>query len=71
MRLQGQLLRGRAAAGLTQAQLAERLGRDVSTIKRWELGHVTPSATDLFRWADALGITIGFESGTSATKAEA
>lgn len=33
----------RAALGLTQAQLAERLGVSCVTVNRWERGHVRPS----------------------------
>lgn len=58
MKLQGQLVRQRGALGLTQPQLAERLPVSLATIKRWENGHATPSALDLFRWAAELGIAI-------------
>lgn len=32
------------SAGFTQEELAHRLGVDVSTVRRWEAGHTTPSA---------------------------
>ncbi|HEV3321452.1 MAG TPA: helix-turn-helix transcriptional regulator [Solirubrobacteraceae bacterium] len=37
------LVAGRRRAGLSQRQLAERLGRPQSTIARWETGHQQPS----------------------------
>ena len=65
MRLQGQLLAGRRAVGLTQAEVAERLGVSRRTFQRMEDGVADPSSTMLFRWADLLGIAI-----TSAPQAE-
>lgn len=58
MLLQGQLMRGRKARGFTQTELATSLGVSASTFKRWELGHAVPDATQLFRWADRLGVSI-------------
>lgn len=58
MKLQGQLIARRRALSLTQSQLADRLLVSLATMKRWESGHVTPSAMALFQWADALGIEI-------------
>ncbi|MDQ6745192.1 MAG: helix-turn-helix domain-containing protein [Actinomycetota bacterium] len=37
------LVAARRTAGLTQAQLGERLGRSRSTVARWELGEMEPS----------------------------
>lgn len=71
MKLQGQLIARRHALGLTQSQLADRLLVSLATMKRWESGHVTPSAMALFQWADALGIEITstvFAGVTSDTK---
>jgi superfamily II DNA or RNA helicase/DNA-binding XRE family transcriptional regulator len=42
----------REVLGLTQAQLAERLGVSFVTINRWERGHVRPSDLALDRLAD-------------------
>lgn len=45
----------REAKGLTQKQLAERLGCDVMTISRWELHKVAISTDALAALAEALG----------------
>jgi transcriptional regulator with XRE-family HTH domain len=37
----------RAIAGISQAQLAERIGRSEAAVSRWETGKATPSAWDL------------------------
>lgn len=48
----------RLHAGLTQAQLAERIGREHRTIHRWEYAQSEPNLTDLLLLADALGLPI-------------
>lgn len=45
----------REAKGLTQKQLAERLGCDVMTVSRWELHKVAISTDTLAALAEALG----------------
>ena len=57
------LLRSRAAAGLTQAELARRLGTTQSAIARLEGGRAPPSLAALRRYAEATGarLTVGFE----------
>lgn len=74
MRLQGQLMARRRALGLTQQDLADRLGNSLSSVKRMESGLTTPSAMMLFKWAAALGIELVsniVESVTSDTSGEA
>lgn len=58
MLLQGQLMRGRKARGLTQADVAERLGVSKASFVRWEHGKAEPNMTQLFRWADLCGVQI-------------
>lgn len=58
MRLQGQLLRGRKEAGLTQDDVAARLSVGLSTFQRWEQGRSSPTADQLFRWADCVDVEI-------------
>lgn len=49
------LLGTRREAGLSQSELAERLGVDRSTVVRWELGQVEPKRRDVSAWALATG----------------
>jgi transcriptional regulator with XRE-family HTH domain len=49
----------REAKGLTQKQLAERLGSDVMTISRWELGKTAISTDALAAISEALWGDLG------------
>ena len=49
------LIRARAYAGLTQEQLAERMGTKQEVIARWEGGKVLPSTRSLEKLAKATG----------------
>lgn len=49
------MIRARAEAGLTQEQLAERMGTKQEVIARWEGGKVLPSTRTLARLAKATG----------------
>lgn len=51
--------RARKARALTQLDLAERAGLDVSTVARIERGKLDPSASTLFALADALQVEPG------------
>ena len=55
------LISARLNAGLTQRQLAERLGTTQSAIARLENGNSTPTVETLRRLAEALGLR--FEIG--------
>lgn len=48
----------RMAAGLTQAQLAEKIGCTQKDISRWEHGVYTPSAAYAVSLANALGCSV-------------
>jgi ribosome-binding protein aMBF1 (putative translation factor) len=48
-----ELLRARLRAGLSQAELAERMGTSQSAIARLESGRTLPSAKTLIRFAEA------------------
>jgi DNA-binding XRE family transcriptional regulator len=50
-----ELLRARLRAGLSQAELAEKMGTSQSTIARLENGHRLPSTKTLLRYAEATG----------------
>jgi len=52
------ILRARAAAGLTQEQLASRIGTSQPTIARWESGSQLPSVRSLTRVAAATGFEL-------------
>ena len=56
------IIAARRHAGLTQAELAERMGTTQSTIARLEGGKSKPSTTTLEKIASATGteLTIGF-----------
>jgi transcriptional regulator with XRE-family HTH domain len=61
MRSADLLIAGRRKAGLSQAQLAERLGRPQSTIARWETGHQRPPLESVIEalHACSLELTVG------------
>ena len=50
-----ELIAARARAGLTQAELAERMKTTQSTIARLESGRTMPSMRTLARYAEATG----------------
>lgn len=52
------LLDARHNAGLTQEDLATRMGVDKSYISRIERGIITPTVSTLYRLAAAMGLTI-------------
>jgi transcriptional regulator with XRE-family HTH domain len=54
------LRKQRQAAGLTQGQLAGRIGLDQSNYSKIELGKHCPDASVIFRIADALGAQVIF-----------
>lgn len=57
----------RAALGLTQAELAARMGTTASAVSRIESGQHATNAQTLKKLADAFGVraVLGFESGTA------
>jgi ribosome-binding protein aMBF1 (putative translation factor) len=58
----------RERLGLTQSELAEKMGTTQPTIARLEAGGVTPSLDTLHRAADALGLelVVDFRQQTTA-----
>ena len=60
------VIRHRAALGLSQKQLAERVGTSHSAISRLESGRHRTSVATLVRVAEGLDLrlVVGFESGT-------
>ena len=55
-RVKHTLRQWRQLAGLTQAELAETVGRNVMTISRWEKGETTPTAKDICKLEETLKI---------------
>jgi len=49
------ILKARAAASLTQAQLAKKIGTSQSMVARWESGAQVPSVRTLMKIAEATG----------------
>lgn len=52
------LLDARKNAGLTQKELAERIGADKGYISRIERGLTVPTVSTLYRIAAAMGLTV-------------
>jgi transcriptional regulator with XRE-family HTH domain len=52
------LTAARQAKQLTQAQVAQCLGRDVATVSRWEQGSIDPSVDDLKALCELYGATV-------------
>ena len=52
------ITRARMAAGLTQGQLAERIGCAQKDVSRWENGVCKPGIDKLLRIADVTGCTV-------------
>jgi transcriptional regulator with XRE-family HTH domain len=48
----------REAAGLSQQQLADRIGVPLPTLRHWEIGQREPRAAACLRLAQALGVAI-------------
>lgn len=48
----------RVRAGLTQAELADRLGTSQAVVSRWERGRRTPTIATLAKIAEAIGATL-------------
>lgn len=64
------ILKARAAAELSQSQLAKKIGTSQPMIARWESGAQLPSVRSLIRIAEATGfdLTLGFHSTRRATQ---
>ncbi|MHA4774775.1 helix-turn-helix domain-containing protein [Streptomyces sp. MSC1_001] len=52
------IVRFRRGAGLSQDQLAERIGKERRSIQRYERAERDPSFSDLVLIANALGVTV-------------
>lgn len=61
--LEQRLKAARKRRRLTQAQLADRMGLPTSSIGQFECGARQPSATNLVRLANALGVSTDYLLG--------
>ncbi|RIK10733.1 MAG: hypothetical protein DCC49_02075 [Acidobacteria bacterium] len=52
------ILKARASAGLTQDELARKIGSSQAAIARWEGGSQMPSVRSLLKIADATGFEL-------------
>ena len=52
------LLDARKQAGMTQSELAERLGADKSYVSRIERGLTVPSISTFYRMVSAMGLSV-------------
>lgn len=55
-----ELTKARKMMGVSQKEAAERMGCHVSFIQRIEKGEGDRQISQLFRYADAIGVTLGF-----------
>ena len=60
------LLDARKKAGLTQAELAERIGADKGYISRLERGLTVPTVSTLYRIAAAMGLAVTLQPATNS-----
>src|ERR1700680_2397946 len=65
-----QLVTARLAAGLTQSELATRIGTTQSAIARLEGGTITPTVVTLSRLADVVGLRFEIAPGSGLTAHE-
>lgn len=53
----------RVSAGMTQRELADKLGISNAAVAQWETGDNRPTVTNLERMADIFGVTIDYILG--------
>lgn len=53
----------REAHGLSQRELANRIGVNASAVNRWESGEKKPELTNLVRLADVFEVTLDYLLG--------
>lgn len=54
----GKLARSRKSRGLTQRDVADRIGISACQFSRVENSHKTVTADQLFAWAEAVGVVL-------------
>lgn len=58
----------RTRNGLTQEQLALRIGVSVNSVASWEQGRATPGSTYLGKLADTLGVSADYLLGRTENR---
>ena len=48
----------RIQAGLTQEELADRIGKSAATLVAWENGKISPRIDDATKYAEAIGFRL-------------
>jgi transcriptional regulator with XRE-family HTH domain len=61
--LLGELKARREALGWELVEVGERVGLCENALEAWECGSLKPQIDDVERWADALGLKLGFITG--------
>ena len=56
----------REAQGLSQSELAAKLGVNRSAVSRWESGEKNPELTNLVRMADLFDVTLDYLLGRTS-----
>jgi transcriptional regulator with XRE-family HTH domain len=56
----GELIERREHLGISQRELEERLGVSARMVAKWESRMRSPTAANLDRWAQALGLKLTF-----------
>lgn len=65
------LRRARAAVGLRQTDVADRVGVSVRHFARLEAAEIDPPARTLFAWADAVGLRVSLTDMSGEGDAQA
>lgn len=60
MKFEEKLISLRKKTGLSQEELADRLGVSRQAISRWELGSTLPDAPNLLKLSDLFGVSIDY-----------
>ena len=72
MKFEEKLMDLRKKAGMSQEELADRLGVSRQAVSRWELGSTLPDAPNLLKLSDLFGVSIDWllrEGDTAETEA--
>lgn len=60
MKFEEKLMALRKKAGMSQEELADRLGVSRQAVSRWELGATLPDAPNLLKLSDLFGVSIDY-----------